>query len=283
VFVGPGRLAGAAEMIRARHVVAPLATAHDDVDRIVDEIEASPWDIAVLSAGRGAKIVEARIARADKTVIDTGSAFDPLFVGPTRTLQIDSRAARSYFRHLLPRSERRGARWLRMRESQSSWAREPRAGTIRFYPDGLRPPERIKLLGRHPFTTDSDGAIRWERFAIDWVDASGDILLHVNPRPTDGVVVLNSCAGGEWQEELVVEGYPFVLEPDVPLTLAFEVLTDEFRVASGRRQLCVFPHRAPPSTIIEVRSSTPVYDVGDGRPRLERFVRTFRGTPSSSR
>ena len=122
----------------------------------------------------------------------------------------------------------------------------------------MRPPAHVEVRGAHPGVAGPDGSPSYIPFDVDWLDDRGDILLHVNPRPDEGIVVLNSCMDGAWQEELVVDRYPFALEPDAEVTLRFDVLREHFQISTPDGQLCVFPHRRPPSAIVEVRSSAPL-------------------------
>jgi hypothetical protein len=121
---------------------------------------------------------------------------------------------------------------------------------ILSFSDGLPIPSRLDFSGSSSF-----GAEGATPFAVDWIAENGDILLHFNPRPGEGVVVLNSCLAGVWDEQLVVPDYPFKLEPDTPFVLRFDIQPDVFRVSVDGRLFCTFAHRASPSTIVEVRST----------------------------
>jgi len=126
------------------------------------------------------------------------------------------------------------------------------------YPDGLQPPVRLELSGENPWVLKSNNErahFEFERFAVDWLDADGAVLLHFSPRPDARTIVLNSFLDGRWGEEEVVEDYPFPLEPDVPFILRFDVRERRFRVAVDNRVVCEFRHRAPPEKIVEVRSN----------------------------
>jgi hypothetical protein len=61
------------------------------------------WDVVLLSAGRASKMIAAALASKfpDRTIIELGSALDPLFVGRTRSEQVEPEAAREYFKELL--------------------------------------------------------------------------------------------------------------------------------------------------------------------------------------
>jgi len=147
-------------------------------------------------------------------------------------------------------------RWAGQRVGWAGKGKQRAPGAIRVYRRGVRRPEHLELQGAHPFVREPDGSIRRVEFAVDWLSRSGDILLHVNPRPSEGVVVLNACIGGVWGDEAVVREYPF--EPERPLSLGFYILRDRFRLVANGRVLCDFPHRASPSKIAEIRSTTPL-------------------------
>jgi hypothetical protein len=61
------------------------------------------WDILLLAVGHASKLIAATLASKfpDRTIIELGSALDPLFVGRTRGEQIEPEVARSYFKELL--------------------------------------------------------------------------------------------------------------------------------------------------------------------------------------
>src|SRR5437867_3431661 len=107
---------------------------------------------------------------------------------------------------------------------------------IRSYRRGVQPPRRLELHGAHPSVSQRDGSIRLVPFTVDWFSRSGEILLHFNARPDEGVVVVTSYVGGLWGDEKVVRGYPF--DPDHLLVLGFDVLRDGFRIDANGRDLC---------------------------------------------
>jgi glycosyltransferase involved in cell wall biosynthesis len=103
VFVGPEKLSGAAELLRAEHVIVDEKNAGWDDDAIYRACNRQIFDdtsncergvIVVLCAGMASKIWIHKIDSYNRksnpwpvTYIDAGSAFDPLFVGQTRTGQ----------------------------------------------------------------------------------------------------------------------------------------------------------------------------------------------------
>lgn len=133
--------------------------------------------------------------------------------------------------------------------------REPIATSgcvLATFADGLTVPARLEL--------DAFGEVRFSTFAVDWVDAEGNILLHFNPRAAAGIVILNSfernASGGAWGAEVTVPYDPFPDERHVSFRPVFEVLDDRFRISIDTHHLCDFPHRAPPSAVRQVVSST---------------------------
>ena len=91
VFVGPQRLKPVADLLKARFIEVPLVDAFSDLERIKKQCfdHCKRDAIFVFSAGMTSKILVSQMLqlRQDITCIDAGSAFDPLFVGETRTFQ----------------------------------------------------------------------------------------------------------------------------------------------------------------------------------------------------
>lgn len=81
VLVGRAELAPAADIIDADFVeVSPFTSLEDapDVAALVDH------DIVIVCAGRGGKEILVRTLAPDRTIIDAGALFDPLYIGNTR-------------------------------------------------------------------------------------------------------------------------------------------------------------------------------------------------------
>lgn len=91
-FVGPARLKPAAAMLKAEFVEIPLVNAFSDTDRIETQLrhKATPGAIFVFCGGMPSKVWIHKILMKESTLtcIDAGSAFDPLFVGQSRTEQL---------------------------------------------------------------------------------------------------------------------------------------------------------------------------------------------------
>lgn len=103
VYFGPAECAGAAKMLGAHHVVAPMQKLHDEIGRMEDMLVAHEPDVILYGAGMAGTIPCARLAARWKhlTCINIGSAMDPLFRGQTRTQQLSQNAARQLFKELL--------------------------------------------------------------------------------------------------------------------------------------------------------------------------------------
>lgn len=103
VFFGPAECAGAARMLDARHVVAPMKDLHQHIGTLEDEILREEPDVILYGAGMAGTIPVARIAARHHyiTCVNLGSAMDPLFRGNTRTQQLSHLDARNLFKELL--------------------------------------------------------------------------------------------------------------------------------------------------------------------------------------
>lgn len=94
-----------ARILKSRFIPTDNSNAHsvwrDTVHFLAHR--ASPWQYLFLSCGRASKMIAARLGELypDRTIIELGSALEPLIIGRTRSEQIDSFAAREYFKELL--------------------------------------------------------------------------------------------------------------------------------------------------------------------------------------
>ena len=106
VFVGPERLGGAATLLKAEHVVIPLANAFESNDRICHALlpKAQAGTIFIFCGGMPAKSWIAYLLNACPQIscFDAGSAFDPIFVGNTRTGQFPREQAWNLYADVLP-------------------------------------------------------------------------------------------------------------------------------------------------------------------------------------
>jgi hypothetical protein len=80
------------------------------------------------------------------------------------------------------------------------------------------------------------------------IRAGDDIALHVNPRPHEGALVLNTLRRGAWGQEERLTGYPF--DEGGELTLSVWAGPDGFHVQAGLGEglpfCCRFGYRLPP-------------------------------------
>lgn len=93
-----------AQMLFAeRYCTVDHANAHGEWEPILDIMDLFKWHTLLLSAGRASKMIAAALALKfpDRTIIELGSALDPLFVGRTRSEQVRPEDAREYFKELL--------------------------------------------------------------------------------------------------------------------------------------------------------------------------------------
>ncbi|XP_074786769.1 galectin-4 [Athene noctua] len=109
---------------------------------------------------------------------------------------------------------------------------------IATIPGGLIPKKTIVVKGFIP--PDA------ERFHINLrAGPGGDVLLHLNPRPGEGLVVRNSLVGGTWgAEELDLPHNP--LQRGRYFDVSIRCGNRRFKVFAEGQPLCDFAHRLPP-------------------------------------
>jgi len=88
-FIGPERLIGVAELLDATFVEVPLVNAFDYIQGM--DLRPEDNEIYIFSCGMPAKVLIAQTLKQNPniTCIDSGSSFDPIFVGKTRTEQAE--------------------------------------------------------------------------------------------------------------------------------------------------------------------------------------------------
>ena len=88
-FIGPKRLEGVCQMLGAELVEVPLVNAFDYMRGT--NLYPEDNDIFIFSCGMPAKVLIAATIKQNPniTCIDAGSSFDPIFIGETRTEQVD--------------------------------------------------------------------------------------------------------------------------------------------------------------------------------------------------
>lgn len=76
--------------------------AHIETSETISLVASFEWEILLLAAGHGSKLIAAALASKFpyRTIIELGSALDPLFVGRTRSEQVSTGDAREYFKEL---------------------------------------------------------------------------------------------------------------------------------------------------------------------------------------
>lgn len=106
VLLGPHRVSPAANLLRSDFVPIHLTCANEpqEIAGAIDRLNATckDWDVLMMVGGRASKIIGAKMAAQypTRTVIELGSALDPLFVGQTRTSQVQMHEARAFFSEL---------------------------------------------------------------------------------------------------------------------------------------------------------------------------------------
>jgi len=105
VFVGPARLKPAADMLKAEFLGIPLENAFGQYEGIREQLKwkCKPGTIFVFAAGMISKALTASLLMRSPNIscIDAGSAFDPLFIGNTRTKQLPMDFLRLEYREWL--------------------------------------------------------------------------------------------------------------------------------------------------------------------------------------
>jgi hypothetical protein len=101
VLVGPEYLAAAAAMLDADFYEVPLRVSHEVAEEVVSDV-VHRYGLALFAAGRGGKIMQARLAVDDPDLVqvDVGSGLDILFGGVTRGTDrgVDPDAVRRTYR-----------------------------------------------------------------------------------------------------------------------------------------------------------------------------------------
>ncbi len=107
VYVATPPLAAGADFMRADFITFPEGQeAQDDLDlhdQISEQIIREGYEIVILSAAHAEKFIAAQVVPSCPfvTVIDIGSALDPMFVGPTRSGQMPMTVLHWFYKDLL--------------------------------------------------------------------------------------------------------------------------------------------------------------------------------------
>lgn len=98
IFVGPARLKGVINFLSVDEFVE---IPQKDAFSFKPNISVSDNDIVLFSAGLASKVWISEIISDKITCIDCGSAFDPIFIGRTRTKQAPQKILFEFYRDLL--------------------------------------------------------------------------------------------------------------------------------------------------------------------------------------
>lgn len=103
VLVGPHRITNATSMLGAYFYGVHATQASESAKLTADVLSGVSWEILLTACGRASKLIAARLGERfpDRTIIELGSAMDPLFVGCTRSEQLPMDEAREFVGELL--------------------------------------------------------------------------------------------------------------------------------------------------------------------------------------
>jgi len=105
IFIGPERLRRVSGLLHARYFPIPLVNAFQHYAEMWNALQEiiSPDAIVILCAGMPAKVFihDLLVKYPNLTCLDAGSAFDPLIVGPTRTVQASKEVLEALYADVL--------------------------------------------------------------------------------------------------------------------------------------------------------------------------------------
>ncbi len=103
LLVAPSRVSFGGRLLGAAHVTVDSTRATSYLEKTIDAIEGADWEILITCCGRASKILAAHFTAKypERTIIELGSALDPLFVGQTRGGQLPMKQAREMFEAIL--------------------------------------------------------------------------------------------------------------------------------------------------------------------------------------
>lgn len=100
-----------------------------------------------------------------------------------------------------------------------------------------------------------------EKVALNFFNSSGDILLHVNPRYDQGVLVLNSQLCSSWGQEERPSGFPLHSGCEAHVVVVAE--HDGYVIyANGRNFYYTYRHRRPMQEVTVIRCTIGKMEVG---------------------
>jgi hypothetical protein len=100
-FLGPKANEEACKLLDAQFIEYPRH--YQSLSEIANILDGHRFDILISGAGMGSAvpIYDDWIRHRERTYINVGSAFDPLFTGRTRSYQLGMETARAFFKELL--------------------------------------------------------------------------------------------------------------------------------------------------------------------------------------
>nr|XP_022330659.1 uncharacterized protein LOC111128968 [Crassostrea virginica] len=135
-----------------------------------------------------------------------------------------------------------------------------RKDTTKVYqiPDGLFPGQQVMLRGRVPWGSKSFSI----NFSATPRMGEGDILFHLNPRPSEGVCIRNALLNGSWGAEEKWQPY-FPFDDGRSFSVKIEVTKDAFRTFVNGRPFVDFLHRTDfrAGKYLILREGAEYYDV----------------------
>jgi len=95
-----------------------------------------------------------------------------------------------------------------------------------------------------------NGTPNGNRFEVNLLSSSGDVVLHVNPRFDQREIVLNSAPGGNWGSE---EKKYLSLQNGMPFQMQILMTHDGFKIAFNSQHAADFHNRMPYAQITQVQ------------------------------
>jgi len=173
IFVGPKRIQPEQFLQLRNRIDVPMLDAFNDVDRIISEcvdqakIEDAP--VFLMSCGFVSCILSEAVARANPraTVIDLGSAIDPILFGRTRKSQLPTSELRNFYRDFvqdwgpMPHYHDELPGWFNFEQFYSRIIRELKGGRL---------VEVGSWMGKSAAYLAVEAANSGKKFTIDCVD-----------------------------------------------------------------------------------------------------------------
>lgn len=125
---------------------------------------------------------------------------------------------------------------------------------------------KIQVVSNQRLTCIEFGIFSQCRFSINFSATprmgEGDILFHLNPRPSEGVCIRNALLNGSWGAEEKWQPY-FPFDDGRSFSIKIEVTNDAFRTFVNGRPFVDFLHRADfrAGKYLILREGAEYYDV----------------------